>query len=90
VAAGPVLAAELSSRRGWIAPEEVAGLRRLLTDAHLPVEPPADITSAQFLDLMARDKKALDGRLRLVLLSAIGDACVVDDASAAEIEALIG
>jgi 3-dehydroquinate synthase len=88
VAAGMVLAAELSARRGWIARDEVDGLRRLLADLHLPVEPPGDMTAAAFLDLMGRDKKVVDGRLRLVLLAAIGEACIVDDATRAEVEAL--
>ncbi len=88
VAAGMVLAAELSARRGWIAGDEVDRLRRLLADLHLPVDPPGDMTAAAFLDLMARDKKVVDGRLRLVLLAAIGEACIVDDATASEVEAL--
>jgi 3-dehydroquinate synthase len=88
VAAGMVLAAELSSRRGWIERDEVDRLRRLLVDLHLPVDPPGDMTAAAFLDLMGRDKKVVDGRLRLVLLAAIGEACIVDDATQAEVEAL--
>ncbi len=88
VAAGMVMAAELSARRGWIPPEEVADLRRLLADVHLPVAPPGDMTAALCLDLMGRDKKVVDGRLRLVLLAAIGEACIVDDAGTGEIEGL--
>ena len=41
------------------------------------------------LELMARDKKVLDGRLRMVLLEAIGDACIVDDVSSGELTALL-
>jgi 3-dehydroquinate synthase len=89
VAAGMVLAAELSARRGWIPREEVEGLRELLSGIHLPVEPPADMTASQFIDLMGRDKKVLDGRQRLVLLAAIGEASIVDDVSAAELEELL-
>ena len=43
-----------------------------------------------FLTLMARDKKVVDGRLRLVLLRAIGEACIVDDATEDELRDLLG
>ena len=89
VAAGMVLAAELSANRGWIPDGEVVALRELLAGIDLPVVPPADMSQRQFLELMARDKKVLDGRLRLVLLSAIGEACIVDDVTEGELEALL-
>jgi 3-dehydroquinate synthase len=38
---------------------------------------------------MARDKKVVDGRLRLVLLEAIGTACIVDDADERELVDLL-
>jgi len=89
VAAGMVLAVELSARRGWIAPAEVAGLRELLAALRLPVDPPATLSADDFLRLMARDKKVVDGRLRLVLLRGIGEAVVVDDAAEAELRELL-
>lgn len=89
VATGILLAIALSARRGSIAPSEVARLRALLTAARLPVEPPDDMGAADFLALMKRDKKVVDGRLRLVLLDAIGAASIVDDASEEEVTALL-
>jgi 3-dehydroquinate synthase len=89
VAVGMLLALELSARRGHISAEEVAGLRDLLKLAGLPVEPPADMSAAAFLELMGRDKKVVDGRLRLVLLEAIGKACIVDDAEDQELVDLL-
>jgi 3-dehydroquinate synthase len=88
VAAGMVLAAELSASRGWVPDGEVVALRELLSGIDLPVVPPADMSQRQFLELMARDKKVVDGRLRLVLLSTIGEACIVDDVTEGELEAL--
>ena len=38
---------------------------------------------------MARDKKVVDGRLRLILLRAMGAAEVVDDATEAELRGLL-
>ena len=89
VAAGMVLAATLSARRGWVSDRDVSGLRALLGGMGLPVDPPGEMTCARFTELMSLDKKVLDGRLRLVLLRALGDACVVDDVSSDELEALL-
>jgi 3-dehydroquinate synthase len=89
VAAGMVLAVEMSARRGWIDSGEVQDLTRLLTDMHLPVAAPAEMEYSRFIDLMSRDKKVVDGRLRLVLLGAIGEARIVDDATSEELEALL-
>ncbi|MDD3447642.1 MAG: 3-dehydroquinate synthase, partial [Gammaproteobacteria bacterium] len=76
VAAGMVLAADLSVRQGLLEPGAVVRIRSLLERAGLPVRVPAEMTVERFLELMAVDKKVLDGRLRLVLLRAIGDAVV--------------
>ena len=85
VATGMLLALELSARRGWIPGSEVADFRDLLLRMQLPVQIPADMTGRDFLALMARDKKVVDGRLRLILLKAIGDARIIDDVSEAEL-----
>jgi len=79
VAAGMVMAAELSRLRGSIDAGLVARIRALLSAAQLPREAPEGMAVQQFLDAMAVDKKVLDGRLRLVLLGALGDARIVDD-----------
>jgi 3-dehydroquinate synthase len=79
VAAGMAMAAELSARHGWLSADDVERIRKLLLRARLPIEPPKDIGSQQFLDLMAVDKKALDGGIRLVLLDKIGAARVCSD-----------
>ena len=90
VAAGMVLALRLSAGRGWVPAAEVDNLRALLRRAGLPVVPPADMDASRFLALMARDKKVLDGRLRVVLLRGIGHAVVVDDVDGQEIDSLFG
>ena len=88
VAVGMVLALELSARRGWIEHRAVDDLRALLATMQLPVAPPDDMSAAQFLELMARDKKVIDGRMRFILVREIGMACIVDDATDAEISGL--
>ncbi len=89
VAVGMLMAMELSARRGWIEPAEVVAFRDLLRVINLPVAPPADMTPGQYLDLMGRDKKVIDGRLRLVLLRGMGEACIVCDATEEELVSLL-
>jgi len=79
VAAGMAMAADLSARHGWISASDVERIRTLLSRAQLPVAPPPEIGRQQFLDLMAVDKKAVDGGLRLILLEAIGAARISAD-----------
>ena len=74
VATGMLMAADLSCRLGWLPAGEVNRLRALLQQAELPVIAPADMTEDDFISRMRLDKKVLDGRIRLVLLDAIGDA----------------
>ena len=89
VAAGMVLALQLSVRRGWVPDTELAALKELLLSLHLPVAPPGEMVPGTFIELMQRDKKVVDGRLRLVLLRAIGEACIVDDVATLELTSLL-
>ncbi len=88
VAAGMVMAADLSRRLGWIGAAEVARVERLLARAGLPVRAPA-FPVARYIELMSHDKKVSDGRLRLVLLRVLGRAVLSDAASEADIGATI-
>lgn len=79
VAAGMVMACELSVKLGWIDSSVLERAKALIEQAALPVEPPSSMTARDFMELMAVDKKVLDGRLRLVLLKQCGEAVVTDD-----------
>lgn len=85
VATGMCMAADLSLRLGWLSQEAFSRACRLIERAALPVAPPAELAVEQFLSLMSVDKKVLDGRLRLVLLQAIGEACVTDEFDSAKL-----
>jgi 3-dehydroquinate synthase len=85
VGAGMAMAADLSWRRGAISSDDLARVINLLQRAKLPVKAPADMTPEQFMSLMGVDKKVLDGRLRLVLLAAMGQAIVTSDIDIAQL-----
>ncbi|WP_255852517.1 3-dehydroquinate synthase [Marinobacterium rhizophilum] len=78
VAAGTLMAADLSRRLGWLSDADVARIRAIHAAAGLPVLPPANMSEEDFLSLMAVDKKVLDGQLRLILLEAVGKGVVTD------------
>ena len=73
VAAGICMAADLAARMGWLPGAEAERVRALVRRAGLPDRGPAALAPDTFLRLMARDKKALDGGIRLVLPRAIGE-----------------
>jgi len=79
IAVGMLMAADLSCRLGWLGPQEVERLTALLHKAQLPTRAPAGLGSEQFLELMAVDKKIMDGGLRLILLKGIGNAVISED-----------
>ena len=79
VSAGMVMALQMSLLLGWLTAAQRDRAIRLLVKARLPVVPPADMQPADFERLMAVDKKVLDGQLRLVLLSDLGQAVVTAD-----------
>tara|TARA_B110000444_G_C18837356_1_gene596798 strand:+ start:1 stop:969 length:969 start_codon:yes stop_codon:yes gene_type:complete len=79
VAVGMVLAMQLSVKLGKISDSELSAFKNLLIRLDLPVYPPASMTSERFLELMAVDKKVVDGTLRLVVLDKIGQARVSSD-----------
>jgi 3-dehydroquinate synthase len=88
IAAGTLIAAELSRRLGWLDAEAVLRIERLFVRAGLPVRG-APLGAARYLELMRHDKKVQDGKLRLVLLKRIGSAVVSDEADEATIMAAI-
>lgn len=75
VAVGMLLAAEVSLRLGWLTENDCARIEGLLIRAGLPIHGPAIDPEAMWA-LMAGDKKVSGGKIRFVLLSAIGEAVV--------------
>ncbi len=88
IAAGTLIAAELSCRLGWLDAEAVTQIEKIFLRAGLPVYGP-QLGAGKYLDLMSHDKKVQDGRLRLVLLRGVGEAVVAEQATVEQITAAI-
>ncbi len=84
VAAGTMMAVELSRHLGWLTEADVARVAALFERAGLPVYGPR-LGVERYLDLMAHDKKVEAGRLRLILLRSLGQGVIHGDAVPAEI-----
>ncbi len=89
VATGIRMAADLSVRLGWLRPDELERVVRLLHRARLPVQSPVELDNEKFLQLMAVDKKVQDGRLRLVLLQSLGHGVIAEQVDPALLRATL-
>lgn len=78
VGAGMVMAADLSSRLGFIGEADRQRVEKIIAAAGLPTGVPERMTPDRFMELMAVDKKNVDGQLRLILLRSLGRAEVTD------------
>ena len=85
IAVGTLMAADLSRQFGWLDSADIARIEQLFLRAGLPVRGPTDLSPERYLELMRHDKKVQDGKLRLVLLRAIGQAVISDIASPGQI-----
>ena len=81
VAAGMVMAAELSQRAGTLRRADAERVKALIARAGLPVRGPK-LPVARYLELMQIDKKAAGGKMRFVLLDGIGRATLRGELSA--------
>ena len=81
VGLGLLLAADLSHRMGLVPADLTRRVETLLECARLPRRLPANLAPEHMRKLMSADKKKQAGRLRLVLLRALGDAFLSADFS---------
>ncbi len=81
VGCGMVMAADLSSRLGYLNAEEVSRIKKLIAAMGLPDSAPK-LGNDRFFDLMRIDKKSEGGEIRYITLERIGKAKIeaVDDA----------
>ncbi|MCP5244524.1 MAG: 3-dehydroquinate synthase [Burkholderiales bacterium] len=78
VAAGIVMAADLSRRMKLISETDVARIQRIFQQTGLPVTAPR-FEAEKYLELMALDKKVSAGKTRFILLNRIGEAVMRAD-----------
>ena len=78
VGAGMLLAADMSKRLGWVTSADVERVEGILRRFGLPVDVSA-LPAAALAEKMKIDKKVAAGRIRLVLLKAIGKSVVTGD-----------
>ncbi len=75
VAAGMVMASQLSSKMGMISAADVARIVALLQRAKLPIKPPK-ISAEEMLRWMQSDKKNQAGKIHFILLLRLGAAYI--------------
>lgn len=88
VAAGTMLAADLSLRMGWLTQAQVKRMHDLLSQANLPLDAPK-LGVEKYLELMQLDKKVADGKIRLVLQQGIGKSVITSDYDADKLTATL-
>jgi 3-dehydroquinate synthase len=88
VAAGMIMAADLSARLGMLDARSVDRLRRLIERAGLPVAGPR-LGTERYIELMAVDKKAQAGRVRFILLESVGSAVIRGDCAPETVRATV-
>ncbi|OAI28327.1 MULTISPECIES: 3-dehydroquinate synthase [Methylomonas] len=89
VAIGTGFAADLSRRLGYLSDADVARVLAILHAAGLPTRPPTEMSTEQYLDLMAVDKKNVDGKIRVILLEALGKALLPISVERAPLQATL-
>ena len=88
VAAGTMLAADLSQRMGWLTLEDIHRIDAIFKAANLPIAAP-QLGVEKYLDLMGLDKKVQDGKIRLVLQQGIGKAVITSDYNVGKLRATL-
>lgn len=89
VAAGTMMAAELSKKMGWLSEGDVKRIKQIFHEARLNLEAPS-LGAEKYLSLMKLDKKVQDGQIRLILQKAIGASVITADYSQEMLTEVLG
>jgi 3-dehydroquinate synthase len=89
VAAGTMMAANLSLRMGWLNTSDVQRMQNIFQSAKLTQTPPA-LGVEKYLELMGLDKKVQDGKIRLVLQQGIGKALMTSEYDSKALQLTLG
>jgi 3-dehydroquinate synthase len=85
ISLGMIAAARLSTQISGLAPASAAKIVSTLKRVDLPTRLPDDMPVETILEYMKHDKKFSEGKIRFVLLRALGDAFVSNDVTEAQI-----
>ena len=88
IAYGMLAAADLAVARGALADSDRHALSALITKLG-PLPAIADLSIAEVLEAVRRDKKVVNGRLHFVIAIAIGSTITVDDVTEDELRAVL-
>ncbi len=88
VAIGMVAESKISNRMGRMKEDDVIRLGDVIKKAGLPIDVPT-LDIGDLMTAMRHDKKVTGGKVRFVLLNAIGDAVIVDDVSPSLVEEVL-
>ena len=89
ISLGLIAAASLSSQYSGLDDASRAQIVSLIEQFHLPTAIPESISTDAILNYLSRDKKFEEGKIRFVLLRALGDAFVSNEISIPAIECAI-
>jgi len=89
IAYGMLVAADLAAARGALAELERQALARLIAQLG-PLPPIADLSTADVMEAVRRDKKVVHGRLHFVIAIQIGATMTIDDVTEDELKAVLG
>src|SRR4029078_4965341 len=88
VGAGMLLAADMSQRLGWVGAADVTDVERALPLFRLRTDV-SSLSAATLAEKMKIDKKVAAGRIRLVLLKAIGKSVITGDYDDADLRGTV-
>jgi 3-dehydroquinate synthase len=88
IAYGMLAATDLSVARGALAEVERQALARLITELG-PLPPVGDLSTAEVMDAVRRDKKVVHGRLHFVIAIQIGATMTIDDVTEDELKGVL-
>ena len=89
VAAGMVQAAELASTRSWLTTDEVKQIKDVIAAFELPIAGPTQMTCADYIKHMKKDKKVQADTIRFVLPKQLGQAILVKDVTESELQQIL-
>ena len=89
VAAGMVQASQLAEKRGWITSADVEKVINLIAEFNLPTSGPENMTLADYVKHMKKDKKVQADTIRFVVPKVLGEAVLVSDVTEQELAQIL-